>query len=535
MKKIIKYITLIVVLSATLQSCTKDFLNLEPTTNQSEANFYKTEADAFVAVVAIYDALSVQNWQFVPIMSDIFSDDAFTGGSSSGDMSQWQEHEAGIMTPENQAASDLWQRCYTGIYRANLYLEKQEQIEWVTDGLKERFEAEAKFLRAYFYWDLVRHYGWVPVLTEVLPDIEDYKDVPQSTPQEVFSLIAADLIAATEKLPAEVDATEKGRATKYAAEALMARIYLFYEGFAKTQLSCSGNWSDGTTDIDKIYVQQALTDIIENGPYMLLSDYADVFAWGNENNAESIFEWQYSEKANSGDWSGWNINGNFSVIFYGPRNSEGTSPYAGVEGWSFCIPSWSLVNEFEAGDYRFDVTIFNAETELTSYTPGFQNTGYFMKKNMGLKQYEHTAAGDVPHNWRKNYIDIRYADVLLMVAELYVDDNPALALDYLNQVRTRAMGPSAALSSISIDDIFHERRVELAGEGSRKWDLLRRGLDYTETKINESFDVSAINPSNLQDFSGRNFVKNTWGMFPIPGSEIRNANAGVLQQYVPAY
>lgn len=535
MKKLIKYIPLAILFAIAFQSCTKDFLELEPKTNQSEANYYKTETDALMAVVAIYDALSVQNWQFVPIMSDIFSDDGFAGGSGAGDMAQWQEHEQGIMTQENQAAADLWQRCYTGIYRANLYLEKQEQVEWQTDGMKERLEAEAHFLRAYFYWDLVRHYGWVPIITEVLPGVEDYKSVSQSTPQEVFALIAADLTAAINGLPETISATDKGRASKYAAEALLARVYLFYEGFGKAQLGCTGTLTDGTTNIDRLYVQEALSDIITNSGHYLLPNYADVFAWDNENHDESIFEWQYSEKANSGDWTGWNINGNFSVIFYGPRNSEGDSPYAGVEGWSFCTATWSLINEYEEGDTRFNTTIFNADTDLTSYTAAFQNTGYFMKKYMGLKEYEHTSGGDAQHNWRKNYIDIRYAEVLLMAAELYLDDNPALALDYLNQVRTRAMGEDAALSDITLDDIYHERRVELAGEGHRKWDLLRRGLDYTATMVNASFDVSEINPPNAQDFTGRNFAPDTWGMFPVPGVEIRNANNGVLQQYVPAY
>ena len=535
MKKILKYTTVLIIAMISLQSCNKDFLNLEPKTNLTEANYYKTENDAFLSVVSIYDALSVQNWQFVPIMSDIFSDDAYCGGSSAGDMTQWQEIEAGTMTGENEAAADLWQRCYTGIYRANLYLEKEGQINWITDGLEARLTAEAKFLRAYFYWDLVRHYGWVPIITEVLPNIEDYKNISQSTPQEVFTQIASDLLAAIPDLPTDIPSTEKGRASKYAAEALLARIYLFYEGFGKAQLSCSGDWSDGTTAINKIYVQNALDDIINSSKYQLLPNYADIFDWTNENNDESIFEWQYSEKANSGDWSGWNINGNFSVVFYGPRNPKGNSPYADVEGWSFCTASWDLVNEFEAGDPRRDVSIFDANTELSSYTAAFQNTGYFMKKNMGLKAFEHTTAGDIAHNWRKNFIDIRYADVLLMAAEVYLDDNPSLALNYFNQVRTRAMGSSAALTSLTLDDIYHERRVEFAGEGLRKWDLLRRGLTYTETKINESFDVSAYNPPNEDDFTGRDFNPDTWGMFPIPASEIRNANAGVLKQYVPAY
>ena len=213
-------------------SCSEEFLQLEPITGQTETNYYKTEEQGLLAVTAVYDAYAVQNWQFVPTMSDIYSDDSFCGGSDASDMSQWQDMESFKMEPENNSSSDLWNRCYSGIYRANLYLQKQEGIEWETEGLKERFEAEVKFLRAYFYWDLVRHYGWVPIITEVLPDVEDYKSVPQSTPGEVFTLIASDLLDAVAGLPKDISSSEKGRISLYAAQALMARIYLYHTGMS---------------------------------------------------------------------------------------------------------------------------------------------------------------------------------------------------------------------------------------------------------------------------------------------------------------
>ena len=182
-------------------SCTKEFLELEPKTGQVEANYYKTEDQAFLAVAAVYDAYSVQNWQFVPTMSDIFSDDAYSGGANISDMSQFHEIEMFAMTLENGAAADLWNRCYSGIYRANQYLAKQEGVEWETEGLKERLEAETLFLRAYLYWDLVRHYGYTPLIAEVLPSVEDYKNIPQNTPDELFTFIATDLLKAVFTAP----------------------------------------------------------------------------------------------------------------------------------------------------------------------------------------------------------------------------------------------------------------------------------------------------------------------------------------------
>jgi len=512
-------------------SCTKDFLELEPKTGQVEANYYQTEEQALLALAAVYDAYSVQNWQFVPTMSDIYSDDAFAGGANVNDMSQFQEIEMFNMTPENNAAADLWNRCYSGVYRANLYLEKQDEVEWETEGLKERMEAEALFLRAYFYWDLVRHYGSAPLITEVLPAVEDYKDLPQNSPDELFTQIATDLLKAVSALPVEVSAAGAGRITKGAAQALIARIYMYHEGFAKPVMGVS-SWSDGSTTIDKSYAQSALEDIIASNEYSLLADYTDLWDWENQNTVESILEIQYSDKANSGDWGGWNINGNFSSVWLSVRNPSGDNGSI-FPGWSFAVPTWSLTNEFEEGDPRKDATIYNAEVKLDDYTRAFMNTGYFNNKYMALNAYI-GSGGDASHNFPRNFIDIRYADVLLMAAELFLNDNPSKALGYLNQVRTRALGADAALSSITLDDIYHERRVEFGGEGLRKWDLLRRGNDYAASKINASFDVPQDAP-NLSHFTGRTFKADTWGMFPIPASEIRNTNEGVLTQFVPAY
>lgn len=530
MKKKIIYITSFLALTFGSISCSDSFLELEPKTGQVEANYYKTEEQALLALTAVYDAYAVQNWQFAATMADIFSDDAFCGGANVNDMSQWQEMEMFKMTPENNTSGDLWNRCYSGIYRANLYLQKQADVEWKTEGLKNRFEGEALFLRAYLYWDLVRHYGYVPIITEVLPNVEDYKNIPQNSPAEVFTQIAADLLKAIPALPVQISPAEKGRVSKGAAQALMARIYLYHEGFAKPVMSAPA-WSDGTTTIDKAYVRAALDQVIASNVYSLLPDYADLWDWNNQNNAESLLEMQYSDKAKSGDWGGWNINGNFSCVWLSVRNPEGDASI--YPGWSLAVPTWSLANEFEAGDPRKEATLYNADVELTKYTKAFMNTGYFNKKYMALSAFI-GSGGDPSHNFPRNFVDIRYAEVLLMAAELYLADNPTKALGYLNEVRTRSMGAGAALSGITLDAIYHERRVEFGGEGLRKWDLLRRGQDYAAAKINASFNVPQGIP-NPADFAVRTYNPNTWGMFPIPASEIRNTNKDVLKQMVPAY
>jgi hypothetical protein len=533
MKKSKLYTITFLALAFMAVSCSKGFLELEPKTGQVEANYYKTEAQAFLGLTAVYDAYSVQNWQFVPVMSDIYSDDAFCGGANVNDMSQFQEIEMFNMNAENNAARDLWNRCYSGIYRANLYLEKQDGVTWITEGLKARYEAEALFLRAYFYWDLVRHYGWVPIITSVLPNVEDYKSIPQNTPNEVFTQIAKDLLKAVAVLPATITSSEKGRISKGAAQALIARIYLYHTGMsAISELGLTAQqWGDGTTVINKVYVQTALDLIITGAKYSLLTSYADLFDWTKQNNAESLLEIQYSEKAKSGDWGGWNINGNFSSVWLSVRNPVGDATV--FPGWSFGQPTWSLSDEFEPGDPRKDVTLYNADVRMTSYTHAFMNTGLFNKKYMALNAYI-GPGGDPNHNFARNFTDIRYADVLLMAAEVWLTDNAPKARGYFNQVRTRSLGAGAALTTVTLDNIYHERRVEFGGEGLRKWDLLRRGLTYAGTKINASFVVPGGIP-NPSDFTGRTFVPGSWGMFPIPASEIRNTNAGVLKQFIPVY
>lgn len=530
MKKI--YLAILIATSISLGSCTKDFVELEPKVNQLEGNFYKTENDAYLSLGAVYDALSVQLYGFAPSVADVRSDDTFTGGSDPGDMIQWQQAELGKMDPENSTAFNMWDRCYSGIYRANILLSKIDQIAWKNDDTKKRIIAETKFLRGYFYWDLARHFGWAPIITSVISDPDAVKSLPQATPAQLYSQVASDLLAALADLPVAVPAAEAGRVSKGAAQALIARIYMFYEGFVKNTLKVTTPWTDGTTVIDKAYAKAALESVIASKQYRLLPNYADVFSWTNQNNAEEVFSFQYNSASGAGDWGNvWAANGNTSCIWLSPRNPVGgnVSP-----GWSLSVPSFSLVAEFEENDPRLAATIFDANEQLTKYDAGYQNTGYFNNKFIALTSFI-SKKGDAYFNWGLNYPDIRYSDVLLMAAELNLSDDATKAVSYFNQVRTRSLGASAAKSSISIDDIYHERRVELGGEGHRYWDLLRRGLDYTEAKVNASFqNIPVRNNVTASEFTPRNFNVATYGMYPIPGSEIR-LSGGNLKQYVPAY
>ena len=529
---------LIIIIIAGLQSCSKEFLELEPKINKLEGNSYKTETDALDALAAVYKALSAYNsLENVPINSDIYSDDAYAAGEPGGGMwESWQPIEIGILDLE-ESSIDLWEKFYRGVYLANLYLQKEEDIEWTTPGKRERMKAEALTLRTYFYWDLVRLFGWVPVMEEIPPDIEAVKSITQSTPEEVYRLVLRDLLIAFPDLPETVSSTETGRITKDVVGMLIARIYLYYEGFVKTVMGVTNDWTDGTTVIDKAYVQNLMEDIINSNRYVLLDNYADIFDWDNQNNEESIFEWQYSERGYStfADES-LTRDGNFSSHIYGVRAPQDP---AISEGWSFATLTFTLVDEFEDGDLRKGVTIYNNEDSIGqgAHGPQYQYTGYFNAKYMPNPNYT-PAGGDTPLNWPINYKDMRYAEILLIAAELFMDDQPEKAVGYLNQVRTRGMGDGAALSAseLDIDAIYHERRVEFAGEGHRKWDLMRRSLDYAKVMIDATWDTATFPDYVIKDdFVGREFNIDTWGMLPIPAPEIRAMNEGVLLQFVPAF
>ena len=281
-----------ILLVLTFSNCSDEFLELEPKLNRTEANAYSTEDDAMQAMVAVYSALAVQPWIHVPMQSDILSDDAFTAGEPGGGMGQYQEQEMSTVSPHNAAAMDLWNKCYSGIYRANVYLEKEGGITWLTEEKQLRMRAEVRVLRAHFYWDLVRHFGWVPLYEKNLENINDSKNPVQRTPDEILTFIANELLTAMADLPLVVGPDELGRVTKDVARMLIARIYQLHVGFFQPVLG-AGAWVDGNgTNLDEAFVRTMVDEILGSGRYTLMTTYAEVFDWANDNNQESIFEWQ---------------------------------------------------------------------------------------------------------------------------------------------------------------------------------------------------------------------------------------------------
>jgi len=512
-------ITLAVLLSVCSSGC-KDFLELNPLDNRVEQNFFKTENDANEALTSVYDALQ---WHTAaggggfspdPLLSDIASDDSFAGGGSRSDAPDMIAIDQHKISPVNSLIRTYWSNHYTGIFRANLLLQKLPGMS-AADDFKKRTAAEAKFLRAFFYFDLVRFYENIPLI--LAPQTPDEYCTAQASPEQTYNQIATDLEEAIQDLPALTLAANKAHATKWAAKALLARVFLFYHGVYGKDLVA------GSKTINSQAVLAHLTDLINTSGHDLLDNYADIFKKASEFSVESVWEISYS---NDNPWWDWNYiqggEGNMQPLQQGPRISADPNY---TSGWSFAPVTQSLADAFETGDPRRDATILFEEPELTgSVTEGYQHTGYYSQKYTTVKEYA-PALGQYELNWGNNYRCIRFADVLLMAAELDLMAGGTNAQTYYNRVRDRVDMPG---KTVSLDNIYQERRVELALEGVRYWDLLRRGLQVS----GQAITVQNIRgPHYTGDQADYNITFNTAtkGFFPIPQSEV-DLCAGVLKK-----
>ncbi|GAB3203656.1 hypothetical protein ABID22_002081 [Pontibacter aydingkolensis] len=510
-------IAFVAALALSTTSC-DDFLDLQPKDARVESNFYQTEADAMEALVSIYDVLqwnTVVGFHPTPMFLDIASDDAFAGGASRTDAPNIIEvdmHNIRVANPEIQG---MWKKHFIGIYRANLLLEKIDGVN-ASQEFKDKVTAEAKFLRAHFYLDLVRMYENVPLVLNTLVNPGEYNQ-PQASPEEVYNQIAKDLEEAIPNLPESTLRNNQGRVTKWAAKALLARTYLFYNGVYNAQLKA------GSTTVDASRALNHLKDIIDKSGHILLANYADNFKKSGEYSLESVWEISYSDK---NPWWDWGYiqggEGNMQPQMQGPRVvSPAIESYE--RGWSFATATQALYNAFEANDPRRDATILEQAELNGELDKGYQHTGYFSQKYTTSKDYK-PGAGQPELNWGNNYRSVRFSDVLLMAAELAVKTS-GNAQQYFDMVRSRVgLTPVPA----TLDNIYKERRVELALEGHRYWDLLRQGLNVTEQRITVSGSRGPLYVGDQVDFNVT-FKPATKGFFPIPQSEIAISN-GILKQ-----
>lgn len=510
-----KFLHILYFIIATLfiTSCSDDFLDKQPLDQITSSNFYRTEEDAKKALVSVYDALQYQStpgvsWSPFIVVSDQLSDDCYAGGADANDGLDENELNTFNTPTTNAIVHSLWLKNYTGIYRANLLLEQLDNIE-ASAEFKDRVTAECKFLRAYFYFELVRFFENIPLLTNTAKGPSEYNQ-PQAPVQDVYNQIAADLVDAIAVLPETVPSVENGRITKWGASGLLARVFLYHDGVYGTGLTANGQ-SIGQTE-----ALNYLEDMISNGDRALLPDYGEIFKLAGEFSSESVLEISH---ADSPAWWDWGYlrgsEGNLAAQMQGPRVT-GSEQFN--RGWSFCPVSEKLVKDLE-NDPRFEHTILT-EGELDgNLVKGYQHTGYFSKKY--TSDAEHWGSdGQFEHNRTCNNRVIRYSDVLLMAAELGSPN----AQQYLDDVRERV-----GLSSIPAtkENILKERRLELSLEGIRYFDVLRQGLSVAQEEL--SLDIRGPLYTDDQVVYTVTFNNATKGLLPIPQTEI-DLSAGTFQQ-----
>ncbi|MFU8860467.1 MAG: RagB/SusD family nutrient uptake outer membrane protein [Cyclonatronaceae bacterium] len=496
--------------------CVDDFLDHKPPVERTQDNFFQSQSDAEQALYAIYEVTTFShgrgNFGFHPfdLISNVLSDDAYAGGSGPGDQPEIVEFNAHNIAVTNGKALGLWSDRYTGIYRANLLLQYIDEIDFDSEETRRIFAAEARFLRALFYFDLVRFYGYVPQFTRplVAADIE----VPQNSPEEVYNFIAQELVEIIPDLRTNIPAAEAGRASAWAAKSMLGRVYLYHQDYAKPVFGI------GDLPVSRQEVLAHLEDVIQNSGHALLPNFANLWGRAGNNNNEAIFSVQHITTS-FGDWGFLNGSiGNWTATMSGLRGVGFNVNYAG--GWSFQPVTPDLVAAFDqANDSRYFATILDPVAENVRHNAAemFQWQGFAFKKFYPRRG--DTPAVNVEFNWPYNRPVVRFADVLLMAAELGSPN----AQDYFDQVRRRAYGDNFVQIPVTRENIMAERRLEFAGEGMRYWDLLRMGLNTAANTINARAtpDVPI------------NFRTDRLGLLPVPESEINLSNQTLVQN--PGY
>lgn len=496
-------LTGIVTITGLVSGCSK-MLNQAPPDTINTANFYQTAADAIQAINGAYQPLQWPKlYNFRMWTTDIMAGNAVTGAGGGTDGIETIQESEFITQSDNAGVIDLWRGPWPGILACNIVLQKVPAIS-MDQALKNRILGEAKFLRANYYFILVRFFGDVPLIT--VPQVPGDNLQVSRTPQaQVYTQIIQDLLSADSLLPGRETYTgsDVGRASKGAAAAMLAKVYL----------------TMGNYPLALQYCQQ-----VDGLGYALDADYKDNFDPTSKNTVESVFEIQYSGAANS--FSNDFFTNNFfqaswSSTYTGPRS---VSWLPAAYGWD--QPTREFVDSYEPGDLRKDETVlYNGCPQIfgNTYDSTYSQTGFNLRKFLvspAVSPAYNTSPEDFPA--------LRYADVLLMESEALNETGQTAAAEIpLNKVRTRAgLGPiTSGLSQSDFRNaVLHERRMELAFEGQRWFDLVRQ---YNNGNKQYALDFfNAIGKTNFTANPAK-FV-----LLPIPLADIQ-ANPNLKQN--PGY
>lgn len=479
-----KFIALFLVSMFIASSCGDDFLTVRPQGTQPEEDFWVSDRDADIAVNSMYGYL--RSWPqvaFAPIAIESLGSDDAEKGSSATDATFLNAFDDFTVTATDGQIYDFWKGQYLLINLANNVIERVPAIA-MDEGLKARYIAEAKFMRAFGHFRLVRAFGDVPLRLSEADDPSEF-NIPRTPKTEVYAAIEQDLTDAATVLPTSYSGTDVGRVTRGAALALHAKVAMYQQ-----------KWD----------VVKSLTEEVMTLGYSLVPDYQALFREENENSSESIFEIQAEIIPGNAAAS----NSQYSQV-QGVRGSTGG-------GWGFNVPTQELADAFETDDPRRDATIiFRGETTPQGdIIPAVGDNPMYNEKS--YVPFADFIAG-FNEGAQQNIRVIRYADVLLMNAEANNElGNTDAALDALEMVRARARGGAVGiLPEVTTTNqtelreaIWHERHVELAMEFDRYFDVIRQG------RGEEIFGPKGWT-------AGKNEV------WPIPQTEI-DLSAGTLTQ-----
>lgn len=474
-----KIFTMIVLSTLMLSSCESD-LNVVPQDKISKDDFLTNPKYAVEVVNSAYNQmLNFEMYSFAWIgITSITSDDA-DKGSSDGDAGTDKDKLDNLeLDPTLRSFNDIWKQRYAGIYRCNEGIYYLNQVS-LDESLKLRYIGELKFLRAMFYFDLVRCFGGVPVVADKIDitneDIINKTVYLRKSKAETYQQIEKDLLEAIQTLPLQYGSTEIGRATKGAAQGLLAKVYMYEE-----------KWNDAYT---------MAGNVITSGLYDLLPEYANVWREVGENGKESLFEIQAT--------LGKGVNGYTDV-----QSGRGTPDY----GWGFNTPTTNLVNAYEPNDKRKAGTIIFTGQVLWD---GFQTpTVGWANPRYNYKAYQSRSAetwNDNKSETAKNVRLLKYSDILLVRAEAAMHINQTTeALNQINAIRKRA--GLEALKTLTLDQVYRERRLEMAMEHDRWFDIVRTGKAQAA--------MAAV---------GKIFVLGKHELYPIPEEQI-TLSKGLLTQ-----
>ncbi len=515
-------------------ACSESFLDVESKTESNTENFYKTEGDAWRALLGCYDGwrqISSSPGVGIMVAASVFSDECYggTGASDGYGYQAMDEFDMSLSPADQNLFEQDWKVYYSAVYRCNELCDHEEQINWIGESQNRGlYMGECRAIRGLLYFDMVRMWGNIPLFLEAINE-----NRTQTDPDEVYAAIVEDMKYAVANIPADANLGKEnnGRITKYAMEAMLARVYLYYTGYYGKELA----------NLTRQEVLDGLDDIVKSGNYSLIPEFKNLWpaaslvplgldAWDNElstyagqANSEFMLQQKFTPTQ---DYNGNNDSNRWQVMI-GMR-SLNFCPYG--KGWGAATVCQTFANKYPAGDKRLTASIINTATEGIGAASDYANsvkdwrefTGLCIKKYSpiafanGNNASKEDGSGDFQTTNSQDYVLMRYADVLLMVAEM--GGVPSMsAQDALDTVRKRA-----GLGSIPAtkENVMNERALELAFEGIRYWDLLRQGVETLADAVCAS--AGTVKNGGLDatvTYDRANIIAKK-GLFQIPTNQI---------------